>query len=74
MIDETTSVAVTKELIVYLRSISGGQVKNSFAAIRQTRDGTSDAITKAVTDLLASMGLEVSQGFCSDGASAMFGS
>ena len=76
-IDETTDVAVTKELIVYSRYIVDGEVRTSFLKIMEMCDGTAITIADAITKLCTDLDLDMLHCFCglgSDGASVMLGS
>ena len=51
MIDETTDVAVMKQLVIYARYIKDGAVQTRFLSMIHIRDGTASTIFEAVTKL-----------------------
>ena len=80
MADETTDIAVTKELILYARYIAPSAtpqccVCSSFLRVSELSDGKADNITTSILELLTSLDLSINKvtGFGSDGASVMVG-
>ncbi|XP_078581210.1 zinc finger protein 862-like [Branchiostoma floridae x Branchiostoma japonicum] len=76
MIDETTDVAVTKQLIIYARYLTEKhKVKTSFLGIVAIDDGKADTIVAAIQAFLTSVDLDINRmaGFGSDGAAVMVG-
>lgn len=75
LIDETQSCAVTKELIVYLRSVVRGKASSMFAGICQVRDGKAKTIMAALRDVLEKRAISMDQlvGFGCDGAATNLG-
>ena len=77
MLDETTDVAVMKQLIVYGRYILDGTVQTRFLQMVQIPDGTAVTIVEAVMKFCDDWNLEIKRKLCglgSDGASVMLGS
>ena len=80
MADETTDIAVTKELILYARYIVPTAtpqqcVRSIFLQLSELSDGKANTITTAILELLSSLDLSINKvmGFGSDGASVMVG-
>ena len=76
MTDETTDVAVLKELVLYARYLSAdGKVKSIYLKIQDLFNGTAETIYEAITKYCASKGISLNKcmGFGSDGASVMTG-
>ena len=80
MADETTDIAVTKELILYARYIVTSAtpqrcVHSIFLQVSELSDGKAYTITTSILGLLTSLDLSISKvmGFSSDGASVMVG-
>ena len=80
MADETTDIAITKELILYARyivpsAIPQHSVRSIFLQVSELSDGKADTITTAILELLTSLDLSINKvmGFGSDGASVMVG-
>ena len=48
MVDESTDISVTKELILYARILQGNEVHVHFPKIIHIPDGTTETIVKAV--------------------------
>ena len=73
MCDESTDISVTKELILYARILSCGEVRAHFLKIN---DGTAETIKNAILSYLeeANIPLFTITGFGSDGANVMVGS
>ena len=76
MADETTDIAMTKELILYVRFIPSA---TSHCCVRsiflQVADGKAETITTSILELLTSLDISINKvmGFGSDGASVMVG-
>ena len=74
-IDETTDVAITKQLLVYGRYLVEGEVKTSFLQISELSDGTARTIVSKVHQICDEFQLNLQNlcGLGSDGASIMLG-
>ena len=75
MIDETTDVAVMKQLVIYAKYIENGAVQTRFLSMIQIRNGTASTIVEAVTKFCEEWNLDIKKmcGLGSDGASVMLG-
>lgn len=76
MTDESTDVAVLKELVLYARYLSpDGKAKSTYLSIQDLFNGTAETIYEAITKYCASNDISLSKcmGFGSDGASVMTG-
>lgn len=79
MIDESTNVSNTQNLIVYIRMVVGYKVHVYFFVIIPLEIATAAAIFKKLIDFLTEAGVSEAIllhqliGFCSDGASCMLG-
>ena len=76
LIDETTDVTVTAQLIIYFRYLSEGKVVTSFGGIVDIPNGSAKTIFDKTVDFMTSMDLnwkEKLRAFGSDGASVMVG-
>ena len=76
MIDESTDISVTKQLVLYGRYVSdSGDPCSTFLRIVDLADGTAGKIEDAIKAYLSDKGLPFSQlmGFGSDGAAVMTG-
>ena len=76
MVDETTDVAILKEMVVYIRYLSpAAKVCTSFLTIIELPNGTAETVEKYLTTYLESKLILLSNmvGFGSDGASVMIG-
>ena len=77
MTDETTDIAVVKELVLYARYLApdGGAPKSTFLKIRDLVDGTAESIYNAITQYCETKDIPLSKcvGFGSDGANVMTG-
>lgn len=75
MIDETTDVAVHKQLIIYLRLVKNGSVTTRFGGVVRLRDGKAFTVTNALLDWMAAHRLDMNKLFAiaTDGASVMTG-
>lgn len=76
MIDETTDVAVLKQLVIYARYITDSGVQTRFLGMLNIPDGTALTIVEAVTKFCDDWNLDINQKLCglgSDGASVMLG-
>ena len=76
MIDETTDVAVMKQLVLYGRFIHDGAVQTLFLQIVQIPDGTAVTIVDTVKKFCDEWNLDIKRKLCglgSDGASVMLG-
>ena len=74
-VDESTDVAVTKQLIVYGRYLVGGTVKTSFLGILELPNGVATTITDTLCKFCADLNLDLHK-LCalgSDGAAVMLG-
>ena len=74
MCDESTDISVTKELILYARILSCGEVRAHF--LKLINDGTAETIKNAILSYLeeANIPLFTITGFGSNGANVMVGS
>ncbi|KAJ8043554.1 hypothetical protein HOLleu_10692 [Holothuria leucospilota] len=79
MVDETTDIAVLKQLIVFIRVTDKDsnklKQKTSFFDIKDIPDGRADTITRELKKMLDEGGIDFTDmaGFGSDGASVMVG-
>jgi len=79
LVDESTSVANIQSMVVYLRTIFGGEICTYFLGLLELTDATAVGLEKVLVDYLHTIGLEDDVlrvnfvGFCSDGASCMIG-
>ncbi|MGH0125982.1 UNVERIFIED_CONTAM: hypothetical protein FKN15_007289 [Acipenser sinensis] len=73
--DETTNIAVLKDLNVYVRDLDKGcNVQTSFLAVQDIPDGKAETITQTLIKILLDCGLYCKLcGFGSDGARVMTG-
>ena len=61
MIDETTDVAVMKQLVIYARYIEDGAVQTRFLSMMHIRDGTASIIVEAVTKFCDDWNLDIKE-------------
>ena len=76
MIDETTDVAVNKQLVIYGRYIQVGEVQTWFLSMIHIHDGTASTIVEALTKFCDEWNLDIKEKLCglgSNGASVMLG-
>ena len=76
LIDETTDVSVTKQIIIYCRFLTNGEVSTRFLGIVTLFHGTAITITDALLQFCAKMELDIHRqlvALVSDGASVMLG-
>ena len=75
MADESTSISVTKELVLYGRAVVAGKIKSYFLKMVKLDDGKANTIVAAITDYLKEIDISISQlsSFGSDGAAVMIG-
>ena len=75
VIDESTDVAVNKQLIMYVRYIEPAGPVTSFATILQLEEGSALAIYVAICNQLKVWNVDLGKlvGFASDGAAVMTG-
>lgn len=75
MVDETTDVATTNQLIVYLRYLKKGKSCTTFGGVVALPNGKADTIRQAILSFLDSnrLPLERMCAFGSDGAAVMVG-
>ena len=73
--DESTDIAVLKQLVLVARYRVNGEVKTSFISMQDICDGTANTITQAILSYLTKKSLDIEKlrGFASDGASIMVG-
>ena len=73
--DESTDIAILKQLVVYVRYIKNGEVVTRFLKIQDLLDGTVVTIETALIDILSKLQipLEKVAVFGSDGAAVMVG-
>ena len=76
MIDESTDISVTKELILYARVLYNSDVHACFLKIIKIADGKAETIEKALVAYLQECNLSICKisSFGSDGAAVMTGS
>ena len=74
-IDETTDVSITKELIVYIRYVHGGEINTAFVRVIELPDSAARTITDSVCSLCKDFDFDMQKlcGLGSDGASVMLG-
>ncbi len=75
MVDESTDVAVFKQLVVYGRGVMGGKLECHFLGIRDLPDGRAVTIEKSLSEFLQDINFDVNDisSFGSDGANVMTG-
>ena len=76
MVDESTDISVTKQLVLYGRYVSeSGEPRSTFLRIVDLVDGTAERIEEAIRAYMTDKQLTFSRlmGFGSDGASVMTG-
>lgn len=75
LVDESTDIAVSKNLIMYVRYVSMGDVCTEFVTVVQMSDGKAMTITSAVENECKTLGLDLNKvvGLGSDGAAVMTG-
>ena len=76
MIDESTDIAVLKELVMYAHFLlPDATVGTAFLTIAELQNGTAEAVKGAIVAYLdeKSLSIERMMGFESDGASVMTG-
>ena len=75
MVDESTDVAIYKQLVVYGRGVVKGKLVSHFLGIRNLPDGRAETIEKFLLEFLQDIHFSVSDisSFGSDGASVMTG-
>lgn len=75
MIDESTDVAILKQLVIYGRGVVNGKLECHFLEIKDLADGTASSIEKAILDFLHCANFDIADvsSFGSDGASVMTG-
>ena len=75
MIDESTDVSTSENMIIYMVYIKDGRAQVTYVALVHCPDVDAAAITASVVDYLVAAGLPLTRVvcFCSDGASVMTG-
>ena len=75
MADKSTSISVTKELVLYGHAVVAGKINSYFLKMVKLDDGKANTIVAAITDYLKEIGISTSQlsSFGSDGAAVMIG-
>ncbi|XP_078590444.1 zinc finger protein 862-like [Branchiostoma floridae x Branchiostoma japonicum] len=76
LIDETTDISVTKQLIIFGRYLTKKhEVRTSYLGILDIPDGKADTIVNKLKEFLRSIGADLTKmaGFGSDGAAVMVG-
>ena len=73
--DESTDIAVKKQLVLVARYLVGGVVTTAFINIRDIPDGIADIIVQAILSYLSFKSVDIHKlrGFASDGANVMVG-
>ena len=76
MTDESTTISVTKELIIYGRSVVDGKLSSHFLKMLKIPDGKANTIVEALTKYIEDLKIPFSHvsSFGSDGAAVMIGS
>ena len=75
MVDESLDIATTKKLVTFCKIVNNNQLKIEFCANIEVMNGTAETIYNAITEWLASVGVNIEKvsGFGSDGAAVMTG-
>ena len=75
LLDETTDISVSKQMIAYCHILVNGELQSNFLIIMELIDGKADTIVKALKEFLSSKDVDVQQitSLGSDGASVMIG-
>lgn len=75
MVDESLDIATTKKLVTFCKIVHNNELKIEFCANIEVINGTAETIYTAITDWLASVGVNINKvsGFGSDGAAVMTG-
>ena len=75
MTDESTDIAVLKQLVLVARYLTKGGVRTSFLHVRNIHNGTAETIEAALLQSLTDKGLIITRlrGLGSDGAAVMTG-
>ena len=74
-VDESLDIATTKKLVTFCKIVNNNQLKIEFCANIEVMNGTAETIYNAITEWLASVGVNIEKvsGFGSDGAAVMTG-
>ena len=75
MVDESTDIATTQTLIIYVRFVSNGEVTTRFLELAKLAGGTADKILDSVLEVMKTRHLPMEKlfGMATDGASVMTG-
>ena len=75
MTDESTDVAILKQLVLVVRYVTEEGIKTSFLHIRDLDNGTAESIEAALVQFLGDKAIQITKlrGFGSDGAAVMTG-
>ena len=75
MVDESTNVSVTKNLILYATFVERRKAKTAYVGLLEAEDGNAYTITECILNLLRKWDLDIKKmmGFGSDGAFVMVG-
>ena len=75
MIDESTDIATTQTLIIYIRLVNKGEIITHFLELVQLPGGTADHILGTLLDVMRTRNLPMEKlfGMATDGASVMTG-
>ena len=73
--DESTDIAVKKQLVLVARYLVGGQVTTAFINIQDIWNGTANTIVQAILSYVSEKSVDIDKlrGFVSDRASVMVG-
>ena len=73
--DESTDIAVKKQLLLVASYLVGGQVTTAFIYIQDIPNGTANTIVQAILSYVSEKSVDIDKlkGFASDGASVMVG-
>ena len=75
MLDESLDIAVQKKLVLYCKTVHGGEAKVEFGANVEVVDGKAETIMHAVTTFLTNNDIDMNKtsGLGTDGANVMVG-
>ena len=75
MVDETLDLATTKKLVTFCKIVNNNELKIEFCANNEVMNSTAETIHDAITEWLASVGVNIEKvsGLGSDGATVMTG-
>ena len=75
MVDESTDIATTQTLIIYVRFVSNGEVTTLFVELAKLAGGTTEQIVDSLLEVMETRHLPMEKlfGIATDGASVMTG-